>query len=114
MKDDDLNPVRTFVVGENKIHFTYGFVSNRQYCLCVLETHNHQFYSGVAIVSPNEYMKQDTYTGWKISLKRACEATNTMWFGEMFYKHFWHEIRSQLRDEKIKENLKKALEEENG
>lgn len=97
-----------------KIHFGHDYMpepDNRRFATCIIETERHEFYSGIAMNHPKEHF--DTKTGWKISLKRACDAMNWV-FGESYYKHFWHEIRSQLRDERITENLKKALEEENG
>lgn len=109
---------RCFKVDKLKIHFITEWLpekeDDRKCTFCVIETARHEFYSGVAVSHPKEF--PNTKTGWKISLKRACHAM-TWVMGELYYKHFWHNIRLQLRNEKFleeQEKAKKALEESNG
>lgn len=94
---------RAFVVGKVKVHFTYDFLqddSGRMMTICVLESYPHIFHSGVAVRSPREVGCDTVLQGWKISLKRACGAAGDWMFGHVVYKHLWHEIRKQLREEK--------------
>lgn len=95
---------RAFVVGKVKVHFTYDFLqddSGRMMTICVLESYPHIFHSGVAVRSPREVGCDTIHQGWKISLERACDALFVFpSLGHAVYKHLWHEIRNQLREEK--------------
>lgn len=104
----------------DKIHFDWDFTPeprqiSRKYVLCILEIKGHKFYSGVAVLSPEDYpMNQNPKTGWKISLERACQAyyrnPNTAHY---YYKVIWSEIRFRLRQERLqKERLQTEKEQE--
>ena len=98
----DENLLNSYSVDNLKLHFNYDFTMeapNRRYTCCIIETLNHNFYSGIAMRHPEEM--SNTKTGMRIALQRACKSKcNDNWYSE--YKHLWSSLRKQWWEEQNK------------